>query len=188
MTVLGLPPRTGVPTGASVKDPVMDERTRSRIGYGLIVCGLALLPWLVVLATGVLVDTARESLTWVGLDGLEAAGLVTTGLLVLRRDPRRILAASATAALLLADAWFDTTTATPGADLISALAMAVGAELPLAALCAILTIRGLPRAPKPPRGPRRGRGPEAVLTGHPLPGKAKLSRMTPTAPTRPAST
>jgi len=157
MTVLDLPPRAGVPTGASVRDPVLDERTRSRIGYGLIACGLALLPWLVVLATGVLFDTARESLTWVGLDGLEAVGLVTTGLLVLWRDPRRTLAAAATAALLLADAWFDTTTATPGADLISALAMAVGAELPLAVLCAILTIRGLPRTPKPLGTPHRPR-------------------------------
>ncbi|MFD8301658.1 hypothetical protein ACFV29_04755 [Streptomyces sp. NPDC059690] len=157
MTVLDLPPRTGVRTGASVRDPVLDGRTRSRVGYGLIACGLALLPWLVVLATGVLFDTARESLTWVGLDGLEAVGLVTTGLLVLWRDPRRTLAASATAALLLADAWFDTTTATPGADLISALAMAVGAELPLAALCAILTIRGLPRTPEPLGTPHRPR-------------------------------
>ncbi|MBK3646036.1 hypothetical protein JHN46_35990 [Streptomyces sp. MBT33] len=85
-------------------------------------------------------------MTWVGLDGLEAVGLVTTGLLVLWRDPRRTLAASATAALLLADAWFDTTTASSGADLISALAMAAVAELPLAVLCVTLTIRGLPRA------------------------------------------
>ncbi|MFE7859076.1 hypothetical protein [Streptomyces sp. NPDC057403] len=146
MTVLDLPSRSGVPR-SSVRDPVMDERNRARIGYGLVVCGLALLPWLVVLATGVLVDSARESLTWVGLDSLEAVGLVTTGLLVLRRDPRRTLGASATAALLLADAWFDTTTATSGTDLISALAMAVGVELPLAALCVILTIRGLPAAP-----------------------------------------
>ncbi|MDC2957244.1 MULTISPECIES: hypothetical protein [Streptomyces] len=148
MTVLDPSPRAGVPTGASVRDPVMDERTRSRIGYGLIACGLALVPWLIVLATGVpaLVDSARESLTWVGLDGLEAVGLVTTGLLVLWRDPRRTLAASATAALLLADAWFDTTTASSGADLISALAMAAVAELPLAVLCVTLTIRGLPRA------------------------------------------
>ncbi|MER8005133.1 hypothetical protein [Streptomyces sp. NPDC094149] len=157
MSVLDLPPRTGASAGASVTDPVMDERTRSRIGHGLIACGLALVPWLVVLAAGVLVDTARESLTWVGLDGLEAVGLVATGLLVLWRDPRRVLAASATAALLLADAWFDTTTATSGTDLMAALAMAAAVELPLAALCVFLTIRGLPRAPRPLGGPRRSR-------------------------------
>ncbi|WP_203237701.1 hypothetical protein [Streptomyces sp. CdTB01] len=157
MTVLDLPPGSGVPR-SSARDPVMDERSRGRIGYGLVVCGLALLPWLVVLATGVLVDSARESLTWVGLDSLEAVGLVTTGLLVLRSDPRRALGASATAALLLADAWFDTTTATSGTDLISALAMAVGVELPLAVLCVVLTVRALPAAPARARtkiAPRR---------------------------------
>ncbi|MGI5456454.1 hypothetical protein ACQEWB_25475 [Streptomyces sp. CA-249302] len=156
MTVLELPPRAGVPTsGASV----MDERSRRRIGRGLVVCGLALLPWLVVLVTGFadVVNSAQESLTWVGLDSLEAVGLVATGLLFLRRDPRHTLAASATAVLLLADAWFDTTTAATGGDLVSALAMAVGAELPLAALCAVLTLRGLPGAPvRPIGGPLNG--------------------------------
>ncbi|MFF7643532.1 hypothetical protein [Streptomyces canus] len=154
MTVLDLPPRTGVPTGASV----MDERTRCRIGYLLVACGLALLPWLVMLATGfpAVAGSAQESLTWVGLDSLEAVGLVSTGLLVLGRDPRSILAASATAVLLLADAWFDTTTASSG-DLVSALAMAVGAELPLAALCAVLTVRGFPLAASLISGPPSGR-------------------------------
>lgn len=155
MTVLDLPHRTGVPTGASV----MDERTRRRIGSVLVACGLALLPWLVMLATGfpAIVGTAQESLTWVGLDSLEAVGLVTTGLLVLRREPRSILAASATTVLLLADAWFDTTTAASSGDFVSALAMAVGAELPLAALCAVLTIRGFPLAASPISAPLSGR-------------------------------
>jgi hypothetical protein len=59
MSVLDLPRRTGVPTGASV----MDERTRRRIGSVLVACGLALLPWLVMLATGfpAIVGTAQES-------------------------------------------------------------------------------------------------------------------------------
>lgn len=155
MTVLDLPPRAGVPTGASVTD----ERARCRIGYLLVACGLALLPWLVMLATGfpAVAGTAQESLTWVGLDSLEAVGLVTTGLLVLGRDPRSIFAASATAALLVADAWFDTTTAASSGDLASALAMAVGAELPLAALCAVLTVRGFPLTASPVSGPPSGR-------------------------------
>lgn len=119
-----------------------------RVGYGLIGCGLALLPWLFVLATGLpaTATAGHWSLAWVGLDTLEALGLITTGLLAVRRDHRYALAATATAALLLVDAWFDTTTAAPGGELVSALAMAVGAELPLAVLCTVLAVRALPRA------------------------------------------
>ncbi|NUP38912.1 MAG: hypothetical protein HOY76_18325, partial [Streptomyces sp.] len=49
-----------------------------------------------------------------------------------------------TCALLVVDAWFDTVTAAPGAELVAALAMAVGAELPLAALCAVLALKRAP--------------------------------------------
>jgi hypothetical protein len=43
------------------------------------------------------------------------------------------------------DAWFDTTTAAPGGDFATAVAMALGAELPLAALCGRLALRALSR-------------------------------------------
>ncbi|MGI5257723.1 hypothetical protein [Streptomyces angustmyceticus] len=43
--------------------------------------------------------------------------------------------------LLVADACLDLATAAPGAERVTALAMAVGAELPLAALCAYLASR-----------------------------------------------
>jgi hypothetical protein len=107
----------------------------------LLCAGVAMLPWLLVLANSL---PATESATWIGLDVLEALGLAATGLLMLRRDPRGCLTATATAVLLVADAWFDVTTAAPGTELATAAAMALGVELPMAILCAVQAIRSWP--------------------------------------------
>jgi hypothetical protein len=82
---------------------------------------------------------------WGGLDAFEALGLVATGFLLLRRDPRRCLTASATAALLVVDAWFDTLTSLPGTEFATAITLALGVELPLATICVVLAVRCLPR-------------------------------------------
>ncbi|MFE2421847.1 hypothetical protein [Streptomyces hokutonensis] len=129
--------------------PEPGSRLVGRVGWLLGGCGFALLPWLYVLATG-LPDTATAAhwpVAWVGLDALEAAGLIATGVLAARGDRRYVLTATATATLLVVDAWFDTTTAAAGGDLAAAATMALGAELPLAALCAWLALRapGRPR-------------------------------------------
>ena len=122
-------------------------RGMRRAGGLLVACGLALLPWLYVLATGLpaTATAAHWPIAWVGLDALEALGLIATGLLAARGDRRHALAAAATATLLVVDAWFDTTTAAPGADLATAITMALGAELPLATLCARLALQTLSR-------------------------------------------
>ncbi|MEH0416158.1 hypothetical protein [Streptomyces sp. B21-083] len=95
-------------------------------GMVLIGCGLALLPWLLVLAAAPSVP--HWSAAWVGLDALEALGLTATGALLLRRDPRHPLTAAATAALLIVDAWFDIVTSARGAELAAAIAMAAVAN------------------------------------------------------------
>jgi len=120
---------------------------RYRTEHVLVGCRLALLPWLVVLAKGLPGTTVAThwNTAWVGLDALEATGLIVTGVLAARGHPLHALTASATATLLVADAWFDTMTAAPGGDQLSALAMAFGAELPLATLCGALAVRGLAR-------------------------------------------
>ncbi len=139
------PIRTSAPLRTA---PVLTAGRRSGVLSLLLVgLGLALLPWLVVLATTLPTTATADhwSLAWVGLDCLEAVGLISTGVLLRRGDPRRCLTAVATAVLLLCDAWFDTTTSAPGADFASAVAMAVLVELPLACLCVRLALRALPR-------------------------------------------
>ncbi|MFJ3145301.1 hypothetical protein ACIPJM_22980 [Streptomyces halstedii] len=75
---------------------------------------------------------------WVGFDMLEFAGLLTSAVLVRRRDPRAPLASIATAVLLLVDAWFDVMTA--GRDVVFSLVLACSLELPLAVLCAVVAL------------------------------------------------
>ncbi|MFJ6907728.1 hypothetical protein ACWERF_09650 [Streptomyces griseoluteus] len=101
----------------------------------LLGAGLALLPWLGYLA-GTL--PPAEAAAWVTLDVLEAAALLAAGGRLLRHDPRHRAPAAAAAVLLLADACIDVATSLPGPEPALAVAMAVIAELPLAALCAAL--------------------------------------------------
>lgn len=114
-------------------------------GYVLVAAGVALVPWLVLLAV-TLPDSGvggHWTVAWVGLDAMEAVGLIGTGALALRRHRALPVVAAGTAMLLLMDAWFDVTTAAAGADLTIALVMACTAELPLAAACTYLAVRTL---------------------------------------------
>ncbi|MFF0433727.1 hypothetical protein ACFYU9_16025 [Streptomyces sp. NPDC004327] len=115
-------------------------------GPVLIGLGLALIPWVVYLHVGMpaTAQEARWAWTWTGLDALEALALIGTGRLLMRRDPRASLTATAVTALLVVDAWFDTMTASSGEDLVWAIVLAVVAELPLAVVCARLAWRGFP--------------------------------------------
>ncbi|MEU3513844.1 hypothetical protein ABZ770_00805 [Streptomyces sp. NPDC006654] len=135
-----------IPLREEAEEP-RPARGMRRAGGLLVACGLGLLPWLYVLATGLpaTATAAHWPVAWVGLDALEALGLIATGLLAARGDRRHALAAAATATLLAVDAWFDTTTAAAGGDFATAVAMALGAELPLAALCGRLALRALSR-------------------------------------------
>jgi hypothetical protein len=128
--------------------PIADPHGWSRwLGRALIAGGLAMIPWLVMLAIR-LPPSARAAhwpMAWVGLDILEALGLVTTGVLIRRGNRRSSLAAAATATSLLVDAWFDVTTAATGPDLATAILIAALLELPIATLCAVLSIRTFPK-------------------------------------------
>lgn len=128
--------------------PVPQRRRHDRVWWlaaAFLAGGAGLIPWLMVLATCLPASTRawNWSTAWTGLDSLEALGLLSTGALLIRRDARYCLTAAATAALLLVDAWFDITTAAPGSGRILAIAMAVGLELPTAAVCGALAARGL---------------------------------------------
>ncbi|WP_157430235.1 hypothetical protein [Actinomadura oligospora] len=119
---------------------------RVRLGHVLAASGLALLPWMAFLAFRMPSEAhvTNWSAAWVGLDAMLALGLVGTGLLAVRRDPRMALPAVATSALLFMDAWFDVLTAAPGADRACATLLAAGVELPLAVVCAVMAYRAFP--------------------------------------------
>src|SRR5580692_585520 len=90
------------PAGTAV--PRLTRRLFSQrfLGLGLLASGLGLVPWLAELAVTL---PSATRVAWVGLDSLEALGLIVTGILILRGDRRRALTAAATATLLLIDAW-----------------------------------------------------------------------------------
>lgn len=148
-SVLPAPPKTSQLRSESLETTAPSGTTgRVRwLGRVLIAAGIVMIPWLFVLATTLPASTqaAHWSTAWVGLDTLEALGLISTGVLLVRRDPRRCLTAAATAMLLLVDAWFDVMTSARGLDQTSAIAMAVFLEVPIALLCAVLAVRSLPR-------------------------------------------
>ncbi|QKG21168.1 hypothetical protein [Actinomadura verrucosospora] len=139
------------------------------IGLGLAGGGVVMVPWMFVLARTLPSSTqvSHWSTAWIGLDALMAAGLLGTGVLLARRDPRHGLTAAATGALLAMDAWFDVLTSAPGADRALAVALAAGLELPIACACAALAVRSLrpitPAHPLPP-DTERALPPDTALT------------------------
>jgi hypothetical protein len=124
----------------------------SWLGRVLLAAGLGMIPWVVILARALppAAMAAHWATAWAGLDSLEAIGLVTTGVALTHRCHWLCLPATVTATLLAIDAWFDVTTSAPGPAAMMAAAMAVFPELPMAALCAMLAARSVPRA-LPPR-------------------------------------
>ncbi|MFH8404869.1 hypothetical protein ACH4FX_08835 [Streptomyces sp. NPDC018019] len=111
---------------------------RTWAGRVLTGAGLALLPWMGYLA-GTL--PPAEAAAWVALDAVEAACLLIAGTRPMAGRPGNRAAAAVAAVLLAADACVDVATAGPGSELLTAVIMAAGAELPLAALCAALAAR-----------------------------------------------
>ncbi|MFF4362091.1 hypothetical protein [Streptomyces sp. NPDC001604] len=100
----------------------------------LTVCAVALVPWTVLLAvtlpSGYRVHHWR--VTWVGFDVLLVVGMASTALLGWLRHRAVIVAAVATALLLICDAWFDVSLAFGTPEIWLSAALAVFAELPLA--------------------------------------------------------
>ena len=146
MTITTAPRSTALQTVGSHERPATaatpaDRRLRW-LARALVVAGLGMIPWLVLLATQLPASTVAVhwSTAWVGLDAMETIGLLATGTLLLRRDPRCCLAATVTATLIFVDAWFDVTTSQPGLAQLTAILMAAFIELPVSVLCAALAL------------------------------------------------
>ncbi|BCJ39170.1 hypothetical protein Athai_66730 [Actinocatenispora thailandica] len=117
-------------------------RTFRLVGAAFAVAAAAMVPWLAILSR-TLPSSARAhnwSLAWVGFDVLLALGLAATGWLAWRRHRGVVVTATATATMLVIDAWFDVLTSAPGGDLDQALLLAGCCELPVAAGCLALGI------------------------------------------------
>ena len=101
---------------------------------------LFLIPWTVYLTFTLPARqvTYRYDLQWVGFDiGLIAAFLATTWA-AFRGSRWLVPFAAMTGTMLLCDAWFDIVSSQGGGDMWEAVGQALGGELPLAALCALI--------------------------------------------------
>jgi hypothetical protein len=105
----------------------------------LAITAAALVPWTLWLAVSLPERRVAHhyDVAWVGFDIGLAVAFAVTAWTAFRRSPWLIPAASATAAMLLCDAWFDIVTSAPG-ERLEPILLAALAELPLAALCALV--------------------------------------------------
>ena len=113
-----------------------ETRVVTWIGRLFALLSLLLVPWTVYLARSLpsqQVSTNYDA-AWAGFDVLLALALASTAYFALRQSVYLATAASATATLLVVDAWFDVLT-TPGVQRIESVLLAVLVELPLAGVC-----------------------------------------------------
>jgi uncharacterized membrane protein YbhN (UPF0104 family) len=96
---------------------------------------ILLVPWIGYLAATLpRTSLVNDRTPWVGFDIMLMIMLALTAFLAWRGAARVALAATATATMLVVDAWFDVFTSRRGADLVQALVLSV-VELTLAGLC-----------------------------------------------------
>ena len=123
-----------------------DEAPRRPTGWWVaplyLAMGLVLAPWTVVLLQTLPNRAVSHNyrLAWVGFDVLLMLSMCRTAWLAWRRSPFVVNVASATAALLVVDAWFDVTTA-PARGLLQACVLALFVELPAAVLSLAIASR-----------------------------------------------
>jgi hypothetical protein len=104
-------------------------------------CSVLLLPWIVYLALTLPARqlSANYDVAWVGFDVMLLGGLASTAYCALRRSRYLSTAATATAAFLVVDVWFDIMTS-PSRQLLQAVLLAIVVELPLASVCLWLSL------------------------------------------------
>ena len=102
--------------------------------------GIVLVPWVVFLMRSLPSTHAAShwDIAWAGFDVGLALLLLGVAVAAWRRSPWLEGAATAAAALLVVDAWFDILTSSTHVELGMAIGEAVLVELPLAGLCFLL--------------------------------------------------
>jgi hypothetical protein len=118
--------------------------------FGL--AALVLAPWVVVLIVALpsAHRAAHWNIAWAGFDVAQALLLLTVAVAAWKRSPWLEGAATATATLLLVDAWFDVLTSSTRAEFLVAIGEAAFVELPMAVLCLLLARAAERRLHSPP--------------------------------------
>jgi hypothetical protein len=122
-------------------EPPIAPRVRGWLAPLFFLAGLGLVPWtLYLFATlpGRHLQTGYYDLAWGGFDLALASLFVATGVGLLRRRLWVQSTATATATMLLCDAWFDVLSSRSGDERLFAMVLTVTAELPAAALCLLV--------------------------------------------------
>jgi hypothetical protein len=106
----------------------------------LALVAVGLVPWILYLTFTLPSQhvTFHYDLAWVGFDVGLAASFAATAWATLRGSQWLVPLAAVTGTMLVCDAWFDIVTSHPGGELWEAVAEAVFAELPLAAVCGFI--------------------------------------------------
>ncbi|MCD9879825.1 hypothetical protein [Streptomyces guryensis] len=135
MSDIQAPNRTGDTAPTPDRDLLERVRRHRRHTLELLtVCAVVLVPWTALLAatlpSGYQVHHWRA--TWVGFDVLLVVAMASTAICGWLRHRAVIVAALATAVLLICDAWFDVSLAFGTSEIWLSAALAVFAELPLA--------------------------------------------------------
>jgi hypothetical protein len=110
------------------------QRRARRMAWVYAAAGFVLIPWTIYLAISLprrVVDTHYRG-AWVGFDMILVTTIVLTAYFAFKVDTRVQLPATATATLLVVDAWFDVMTAHGHKDFALAVLMAMCVELPAA--------------------------------------------------------
>jgi hypothetical protein len=129
---------SGISEPMSSLEPTSGTGVASRwVAPAFLVLGVALVPWTILLALTLPArhGTHHYDVAWTGFDLGLAAALLATAVGAARQAPWLQGAAVAAATLLVCDAWFDVLSSISTRELLTALALALFVELPVAAAC-----------------------------------------------------
>ena len=106
----------------------------------LALTAVGLVPWTLYLTFTLPSRQLNEhyDLAWVGFDIALLSVIATTAYLAVRGSEWLVPLAAVTGTMLICDAWFDVVTSIGGNDWVEAVLEAIFAELPLAAVCALI--------------------------------------------------
>lgn len=132
-----------VPAAPEPENTVLTDDARAVRWTGPLfaVFALVMVPWTVYIGESLPRRqlSPHYDVSWAGFDVMLLAALAGTAYFALRRSRYLSMAATATAVLLVVDAWFDLMT-TPSSQIVQSIVLAAVVELPLAAMCIWLSL------------------------------------------------